>query len=709
MSKSTPPKIGPGGGGGGGGSGGGRGGGSSFSDRLQEAVSLDDERINKPDFRELDLGSPVSPLHTRPSGLAAGTATTTTSSSSSSSESAPGRVASILSTRRDTSSHSGELSGSSESSPNAAHTRNTSKPATAHDHVHRSTESTQCGGGSVNSPPAPAAVLPAGNICPSGRIYKTGMHTNPNAPRRDVLRTGTGHYGHGSIMRGPGAAAGGNAGLQTSGFQPGNVDFGLKRGMASRDPEEVKMIANEMHKRGNFVDALKLYDRTISLSPGNASYRCNRAAALSGLGRLGEAVRECEEALKLDPGYSRAHQRLGSLFIRLGMVDVARKHLCFPGQQPDAVELQKLQDVERHLKKCTDARKACDWKRALRECDAAVAAGADSSPQLCAFRAEALLKLHRLEDAELSLSASPRSDSCTISISHTKFFGMLSEAYVLYVRAQIEMSLGRFDNAVSNAEKAGLIDPRNIEVAQLINNVKLVTRARNRGNDLFKSDRFTEACSAYGEGLRLDPSNSILYCNRAACWVKIGQWERSIEDCNQALRIQPSYTKALLRRAVSNTKLERWSDAVGDYEALRKALPDDNEVAKSLFHAQVALRKSRGEEVHNMKFGGEVEEVSGLQHFKAAISSPGVSIAFFKANANQECADISPYVDKLCRRYPLVSFIKVDIEESPAVADVESVRIVPTFKIFKSGSQLKEMICPTHQVLECTVRHYNSS
>ena len=60
-----------------------------------------------------------------------------------------------------------------------------------------------------------------------------------------------------------------------------------------------------------------------------------------------------------------------------------------------------------------------------------------------------------------------------------------------------------------------------------------------------------------------------------------------------------------------------------DYEVLRRELPEDNEVAESLFHAQVALKKSRGEEVYNMKFGGEVEEVSSLEQFRAAISLPG--------------------------------------------------------------------------------------
>lgn len=61
---------------------------------------------------------------------------------------------------------------------------------------------------------------------------------------------------------------------------------------------------------------------------------------------------------------------------------------------------------------------------------------------------------------------------------------------------------------------------------------------------------------------------------------------------------------------------------------LRKELPNDKDVAESLFHAQVALKKSRGEDVHNMKFGGEVELVSGFDQFKAAISSPGSFLVF---------------------------------------------------------------------------------
>lgn len=60
-----------------------------------------------------------------------------------------------------------------------------------------------------------------------------------------------------------------------------------------------------------------------------------------------------------------------------------------------------------------------------------------------------------------------------------------------------------------------------------------------------------------------------------------------------------------------------------DYEILRQELAYDKEIAESLFHAQVALKKSHGEVVLNMEFGGEVEEISSFQEFKAALTRPG--------------------------------------------------------------------------------------
>ena len=119
----------------------------------------------------------------------------------------------------------------------------------------------------------------------------------------------------------------------------------------------------------------------------------------------------------------------------------------------------------------------------------------------------------------------------------------------------IMIGLCRFEAAVAAAEKARDLDPGNAEVGMILNNVRLVAKARAQGNDLFKAAKFSDASIAYGEGLKYDPTNSVLHCNRAACWSKLEKWEKAVNDCNEALRIQPNYTKALLRRASSYAKV----------------------------------------------------------------------------------------------------------------------------------------------------------
>lgn len=67
----------------------------------------------------------------------------------------------------------------------------------------------------------------------------------------------------------------------------------------------------------------------------------------------------------------------------LGQIENARIHIYIPGHQPDPTEVQKLQSIEKHINKCADARRVGDWRSTLREVDAAIASGADASPEVC--------------------------------------------------------------------------------------------------------------------------------------------------------------------------------------------------------------------------------------------------------------------------------------------------------------------------------------
>ncbi|KAH7420700.1 hypothetical protein KP509_13G017700 [Ceratopteris richardii] len=359
----------------------------------------------------------------------------------------------------------------------------------------------------------------------------------------------------------------------------------IKKGLFSCNAEEVKNYGNELYRKGNFADALCLYERAITLSPAQACYRSNKAAALSGLGHLPQAVHECEEAIKLDPLYVRAHQRAGSLYLR------AKHHFQSAGQWNSAVqELQQVEQVKMHISKCIEMRKAAHWKSVLRESDAAIVSGADSAPQVMGYKAEALLKLGKFSEADGVLSAAQRIEEALTKLGITP-----ADSFLYLIRAYLDMALGRFEEAVAAAQSAVRIDPRKLEAMHTLKKAHAVCLTRSQGNELFKMGKFFEACVAYSEGLESDPMNAVLLCNRAACRSKIGQWEKAIEDCDAALKLQPNYTKALMRRADCNAKLERWEDALNDYEDLLQKLPGDQDIAQGIAEAQSALKRTRGE------------------------------------------------------------------------------------------------------------------
>ncbi|XP_038975666.1 inactive TPR repeat-containing thioredoxin TTL3-like [Phoenix dactylifera] len=372
----------------------------------------------------------------------------------------------------------------------------------------------------------------------------------------------------------------------------------LCRALSKRlDPEELKEMGNEEYKKGRFAEALALYHRAIVMNPEVASYWSNKAAALMGLGRLLEAVGECKEAVRIEPSYCRAHHRLGTLYLRLGEAEKAIHHYKLSRKETSSNDFSQVHALQTHLAKCNEARKQKDWLTVLKESQAAVSAGADSAPQVFALQEEALLKLLRHDDADSVLNGAPKFD---IEAS-TKFYGAARNAYILIIRAQVDMALGRFEDAVVVARRASELDPSNREIGVVVRRTHAVASARSKGNDLFKASKYGEACIAYGEGLDHDPQNSVLLCNRAACRSKLGHWEKAIEDCDVALNVRPSYSKARLRRADCNAKMERWEASIKDYEVLVQEISGDEEVCRALFEAKAQLKKQRGQQVRTVQ------------------------------------------------------------------------------------------------------------
>ncbi|OQV20989.1 putative Small glutamine-rich tetratricopeptide repeat-containing protein alpha [Hypsibius exemplaris] len=103
---------------------------------------------------------------------------------------------------------------------------------------------------------------------------------------------------------------------------------------------------------------------------------------------------------------------------------------------------------------------------------------------------------------------------------------------------------------------------------------------KNRGNDLMKNGQIDEALQAYSQALTLDPTNPILYCNRAAAYSKLNQHDLAAKDCEIALAFDSTYAKAYGRYGLALHGLGMLKEAK---EALEKAvsLDESNQLYKN--------------------------------------------------------------------------------------------------------------------------------
>ena len=65
------------------------------------------------------------------------------------------------------------------------------------------------------------------------------------------------------------------------------------------------------------------------------------------------------------------------------------------------------------------------------------------------------------------------------------------------------------------------------------------------GNNQFKNQNYTSAIDYYTRGIELNPSEPVLYANRATCFKCLGRYKESVSDYKRAIQLGPRNTKNL--------------------------------------------------------------------------------------------------------------------------------------------------------------------
>lgn len=91
------------------------------------------------------------------------------------------------------------------------------------------------------------------------------------------------------------------------------------------------------------------------------------------------------------------------------------------------------------------------------------------------------------------------------------------------------------------------MDIENINVSS--SDVQKAETLKNKGNDLFKSGNYEGAIDYYTKAISINPKDPANYSNRAACYLKLFNYDLCVNDANLAIKYDSKYVKAYRRKA----------------------------------------------------------------------------------------------------------------------------------------------------------------
>ncbi|KAF5301059.1 hypothetical protein FQA39_LY10878 [Lamprigera yunnana] len=127
---------------------------------------------------------------------------------------------------------------------------------------------------------------------------------------------------------------------------------------------------------------------------------------------------------------------------------------------------------------------------------------------------------------------------------------------------------------------------------------------KEKGNDAFKNGDYLGAIVLYTQALKLadnDNDMAIYLKNRAAAYLKQGEYERVIEDCTKSLELAPREPKTLFRRSQAYESLGKFEEAYVDATEVLKLEPKNTALQPVLgrLHKIVQQRATANGQIRN--------------------------------------------------------------------------------------------------------------
>jgi len=116
--------------------------------------------------------------------------------------------------------------------------------------------------------------------------------------------------------------------------------------------------------------------------------------------------------------------------------------------------------------------------------------------------------------------------------------------------------------------------------------------AKKRGNTHFKAKDFEKAIAEYTTAISLDSTDHTFFSNRSACYAKIGDFAKSLQDANKVIELKPDFARGYSRKGFAMEKLGRPGEQVMEcYKEGLDNCPEDKQLIDAFKRVMMTQRK----------------------------------------------------------------------------------------------------------------------
>jgi len=131
-------------------------------------------------------------------------------------------------------------------------------------------------------------------------------------------------------------------------------------------------------------------------------------------------------------------------------------------------------------------------------------------------------------------------------------------------------------------------------------NIEKAEEERLAGNENFKKGNYPDAIKHYNEGLKRVPDDdketlAKFYSNRAGAYMKLMDFNRAKNDCDECIKINPTFIKAWIRKGAVLEAMKQHDKAIDAYQEAIKLDPNAKEASEGMNRVMTAKYASRND------------------------------------------------------------------------------------------------------------------